>query len=64
MFDFGGSKMEPKSVKHLIKNRVDVRNDFEFLFFSILDRFWLQKPLQNEGSWGHFFNLVADIREV
>ena len=25
--------MEPKSIKHLIKNRVDFCNDFEFLFF-------------------------------
>ena len=28
-----GSKMDPKSVKNLIKNRVDFCNDFEFLFF-------------------------------
>ena len=28
-----GSKMEPKSIKNLIKNRVDFCNDFECLFF-------------------------------
>ena len=28
-----GSKMEPKSIKNLIKIRVDFCNDFEFLFF-------------------------------
>ena len=36
MFDFGaarGVQMEPKSIKNLIKNRVDFCNDFEFLFF-------------------------------
>ena len=58
-----GSKMEPKSIKHLIKNRVDFCNDFECLFL-ILGRFWLQKPLQNEVPRGLFFNLVASIREV
>ena len=27
-----GSKMEPKSIKNLIKNRLDFRNDFETTF--------------------------------
>ena len=28
-----GSKMEPKWIKNLVKNRIDFCNDFEFLFF-------------------------------
>ena len=33
-------------------------------FFSLLGRFWYQKPVQNAGSWHHFFNIVAHRREV
>ena len=54
-----GSKMEPKSIKNLMKNQFDFCNVFESTF-----RFWFQKPLQNEGSQGYFFNLVANMREV
>ena len=38
-----GSKMEPKSIKNLIKNRVDFCNDFEFLFF----RSWVDLGSKN-----------------
>ena len=58
------SKNQAKINKKLIKNRVDFCNDFEYLFFSILARFGLQKPFQNEVPRDHFFNLVASIREV
>ena len=38
-----GSKMEPKSLKNLIKNRVDFCNYFEFLFF----RSWVDLGSKN-----------------
>ena len=33
-------------------------------FFSILERFVLEKPLQNGRSWVCFFDLVESMREV
>ena len=56
--------MEPKSIKNVIKNRVDFCNDFEYLFFFFFARFGLQKTFQNYVPRGHFFNLVADMREL
>ena len=55
-----GSKMEPKSIKNLIKNRLDFCKDFGTTF-SRSCRFWMQKALQIEGSQGHFFDLVANM---
>ena len=52
-----GSKMEPKSIKHLIENRLDFCNDFETIFL-ILARLWFQKPLKNKGFQGNFSTLL------
>ena len=38
-----GSKMEPKSIKNRIKNRLDVGHDFETTFF----RFWVDCGSKN-----------------
>ena len=63
---FGGPKwslLDPKSIRNLMKNLFDFCCDFEPLF-SILERFWLQNSLQNEGSRDYFFSIVTNMREV
>ena len=58
-----GSKMEPKSIKNWWKSHLIFVTISRALFL-ILGRFWFQKPLQNEGSQGHFFDLVANMWKV
>ena len=55
-----GSKMEPKSIKHLMKNRLDFCDDFKSTFSGS----WVDFGSKNPGSQGDFFNLVANMREV
>ena len=43
-----GSKMEPKSVKNLMKNRLDFCNDFESTFF----RSWVDFGSKTSPKWG------------
>ena len=57
-----GSKMEPKSIKNLIKNRVDFCNDFEFLFF----RSWVDfgsKNLSKMNGLGVTFSTSLRVCE-
>ena len=58
------SKMELKSFENLINKITLIFITISKQLFSILERFWLQKPFQNEGSHGHFFNLVTNMRKL
>ena len=55
-----GAKIDQKSNQKWYEFWERFRNDF----FSILGRSWCQKPLRNERSEGHFFDIVAKMRKV
>ena len=59
-----GAKMELKSIKNLIKNRMNFESDFETTFSRSWAEVGCQKPLRNERSEGHFFDIVAKMRKV
>ena len=52
------SKMDQKSIQNHIQNCMFFLHRFRNDFFSILRRFWSQKPLQNWVSEGGFSNLL------
>ena len=57
-----GSKMEPKWIKNLVKNRIDFCNDFEFLFF----RSWVDfgsKKLSKMRGLGVIFSSSLRVCE-